>query len=126
MADCSAPNGPIRLKFYVVDGLGYGYKQCEFRGDASRYVSAAVEKQSKNRVAPVSTVCSLAPEILTSFSVKIFGGAKFMNHQVLYIKKNLRHSAITTSKDIKIGQPGPELRGVSKITRTFGHPVEPW
>ena len=53
----------------------------------------------------------------------IFGGAKFMKHQVLYIKKNLRHSAITTSKDIKIRQPGSELRGVSKFTRTFGHPV---
>ena len=24
-ADCSAPCGPIRLKFYVVNGLGYGY-----------------------------------------------------------------------------------------------------
>ena len=46
-----------------------------------------------------------------------------MKHQVLYIKKNLIHSAITTSKDIKIRQPGPELRGVSKKPRTFGHPV---
>ena len=24
-ADCSAPCGPIRPKFYVVSGLGYGY-----------------------------------------------------------------------------------------------------
>ena len=46
-----------------------------------------------------------------------------MKHQVLYIKKNLRHSAITTSKDIKIRQPGPELRGVSKCYSTVGHPV---
>ena len=53
----------------------------------------------------------------------IFWGAKFMKHQVPYIKKNLRHLAITTSKDIKIGQPGPELRGVSKCPRTCGHPV---
>ena len=53
----------------------------------------------------------------------IFGGAKFIKHQVLYIKKNLRHSAITTLKDIKIGQPGPEKRGVSKEPRTLNHPV---
>ena len=46
-----------------------------------------------------------------------------MKHKVLYIKKNLRHPAITTLKDIKISQPGPKLRGVSKCTRTFGHPV---
>ena len=63
-------------------------------------------------------------EILTLFSATIFGGAKFMKHQVLYIKKNLIHSAITTSKDIKIRQPGPELEGVSKCPRTFGHPVD--
>ena len=63
-------------------------------------------------------------EILTSFSATIFGGAKFMKHQVLYIKKNLSHSAITTSKDIKIRQPGPELEGVSKSPRTCGHPVD--
>ena len=44
---CSAPCGPIRLKFYVLDGLGYGHKGFEFRWDASRYVSAAVEKPSK-------------------------------------------------------------------------------
>ena len=47
-ADCSAPCGLIRLKFYVVDGLGHGYKQCEFRRDALRYMSAAVEKTIKN------------------------------------------------------------------------------
>ena len=47
-ADCSAPCGPIQPKFYVVDGLGYGHKRFEFRWDASRYVSAAVEKPSKN------------------------------------------------------------------------------
>ena len=46
-----------------------------------------------------------------------------MKHQVLYIKKNLRHSAITTSKDVKILQPGPEKRGVSKKPRTLNHPV---
>ena len=46
-----------------------------------------------------------------------------MIHQVLYIKKNLRHSAISTSKDIKIRQPGQELRGVLLWTRTCGHPV---
>ena len=63
-------------------------------------------------------------EILTSFSATILGGAKFIKYQVLYIKKNLRHSAITTSKDIKIGQPGPEKRGVSKYPRTLNHPVE--
>ena len=53
----------------------------------------------------------------------IFEGAKFMKLEVLYIKKNLRHSAITTSKDIKILQPGPEKRGVSKKPRTLNHPV---
>ena len=31
----------------MVDGLGYGHKPFEFRWDASRYVSAAVEKLSK-------------------------------------------------------------------------------
>ena len=40
-----------------------------------------------------------------------------MKHQVLYIKKNLIHSAITTSKDIKIRQPGPEKRGGGAIVR---------
>ena len=45
--DCSAPCELIQAKVYEVNGQGYGYKQCEFRGDASRYVSAAVEKQSK-------------------------------------------------------------------------------
>ena len=47
MADCSAPCWPIRLKFYMVGGLGYGHKWFEFRWDASRYVSAAVEKPPK-------------------------------------------------------------------------------
>ena len=46
-ADCSAPCGPIWLKFYVVNGLGYGYKQCKFRWGMSRYAGAAVEKLSK-------------------------------------------------------------------------------
>ena len=45
----------------------------------------------------------------------IFGDAKFMKYQVLYIKKNLRHSPITTSKDIKIRQPGPKLRGCQNV-----------
>ena len=54
----------------------------------------------------------------------MYEGAKFMKHQVLYIKKNLILSTFTTSKDIKIRQPGPELRGVSKYPRTFGHPVD--
>ena len=46
-ADCSAPCGPIQLKFYVVNGLGYGYKRCEFSRHASRYAGAAAEKPAK-------------------------------------------------------------------------------
>ena len=42
---------------------------------------------------------------------------------VLYIKKNLPHRSITTSKYIKIRQPRPEIEGVSKITLTVRHPV---
>ena len=30
-------------------------------------------------------------------------------------QKNLRHSAITTAKDIKIRQPGPKLRGCQNV-----------
>ena len=47
VADCSAPCGPIRLKFYVLNGLGYGYKRCEFSRYASRYAGAAAEKPAK-------------------------------------------------------------------------------
>ena len=46
-ANCSAPCGPIRLKFYVVNGLGYGYKRCEFSRYALRYAGAAAEKPAK-------------------------------------------------------------------------------
>ena len=46
-ADCSAPCGPIWLKFCVVNRLEYGYKPFKFRWDPSWYVGAAVEKPSK-------------------------------------------------------------------------------
>ena len=72
---------------------------------------------------PLSRSLQWISDILTLFWATLFGGAKFMKHRVLYIKKNLRVSTFTTSKDIKIHQSGPELRGVSKCTRTFGHPV---
>ena len=35
------------MKFYVVNGLEYGYKPFKFRWDVSRYVGAAVEKPLK-------------------------------------------------------------------------------
>ena len=44
LADCSA-FGPIRPKFYVVNRLGYGYKQCEFHQAGSRYAGAAAKKR---------------------------------------------------------------------------------
>ena len=47
VADCSATCGLIWLKFYEVDGLGYGYEQCEFHWEASRYARAAAEKTGK-------------------------------------------------------------------------------
>ena len=43
---------------------------------------------------------------------------------VLYLKKNHPYSAITTSKDFVIGPPRHEKSGVSKLSRTFGHPVD--
>ena len=46
-----------------------------------------------------------------------------MKHKVLYIKKNLRLSPFSTSKGFAIHQHWPEKRGVSKISRTCGHPV---
>ena len=46
-ADCSAPCGATWLKSYVVNGLGYGYKRCEFCWGESRYAGAAVEKLAK-------------------------------------------------------------------------------
>ena len=46
-ADYSAPREPIRLKFHVVDCLGYGYKLCEFHWGTSRYAGAVAEKLSK-------------------------------------------------------------------------------
>ena len=46
-ADCSAPCGPIRPKFYVVNGLEYGYWPCEFRWAGSRYAGAVTEKRIK-------------------------------------------------------------------------------
>ena len=87
-----------------------------------KILARSVHRGPSNQPRPQSTrlkmvkmvsFCEIC-EILTSFSAMIFGGAKFIKHQVLYIKKNLRHSAISTSKDIKIGQLGPEKRGVSK------------
>ena len=39
-ADCSAPCGPIRTKFFVVNRLGYGYWPCEFCWAGSRYAGA--------------------------------------------------------------------------------------
>ena len=96
-----------------------------------KILARSVHRGPSNQPRPQSTwlkmvkifsFCEIC-EILTSFSAMIFGGAKFIKHQVLYIKKNLRHSAISTSKDIKIGQPGPEKRGVSKYPRTLNHPV---
>ena len=44
-------------------------------------------------------------------------------HMTIMHEKNLKPSTFTTSKDIKICQPWPEKRGVSKYTRTFAHPV---
>ena len=93
-----------------------------------KILARSVHRGPSNQPRPRSTQVKMAKivsfcEILTLFSATIFGGAKFKKHQVLYIKKNLRHSAISTSKDIKIGQPGPEKRGVSKYPRTLNHPV---
>ena len=48
-AYCSAPGGPIGLKFCVVNGLEYGYKPFKFCWDVSRYVGVAVEKPSKTK-----------------------------------------------------------------------------
>ena len=53
-ADCSGLCGPIRLKFYVVNRLGYGYKQCKFCRGALRYASAAVENRQKPMLFAVS------------------------------------------------------------------------
>ena len=47
IGDCSAAYGPIWLKFYEVDGLGYGYELCEFHWGVSRYSGAAAEKPAK-------------------------------------------------------------------------------
>ena len=46
-----------------------------------------------------------------------------MKHKILYIKKNLRLSPFSTSKGFVIHQHWPEKRGVSKMSRTCGHPV---
>ena len=46
-ADCSAPCGPIWPKFYVMNGLGFGYKRCEFCWAGLRYAGAAAEKLAK-------------------------------------------------------------------------------
>ena len=47
VADCSAPCGPIRLKFYVVNGLGYGYWWWKFCWGTLRYAVVAAEKLVK-------------------------------------------------------------------------------
>ena len=44
-------------------------------------------------------------------------------HMTIMHQKNLIPSTFTTSKDIKIRQPGPEKWGVSKYTQTCGHPI---
>ena len=46
-ADFSAPGGPIWPKLYVVNGLRYGYKQCEFCWGVSRYAEAVAENPTK-------------------------------------------------------------------------------
>ena len=43
--------------------------------------------------------------------------------EVVYLKKNLAQFGLSTPKDFMICPPSSEKRGVSKITRTFGHPV---
>ena len=44
VANCSGTCWQIWLKFYVVNGLGYGYERFEFRWGAMRYVRAVAEK----------------------------------------------------------------------------------
>ena len=46
-ANCSAPCGPIRPKFHVVNGLGYGYGPCKFSWAGSRYVGRVAKKPVK-------------------------------------------------------------------------------
>ena len=46
-ADSSSPCGPCQPKFYVMSGLGYGYRLCEFCWALSRYSEAAFEKLVK-------------------------------------------------------------------------------
>ena len=47
-----------------------------------------------------------------------------MYPRVLYTKQNLRPPTLIPKNMSLIRQPMPEIRGVSKYSRTEGHPVD--
>ena len=105
VANCSAPCGPIWPKFHVENGNDANFVW-PGRGTWEQWPKNRNEQQVIQ-----AKIADYDYKLTQNISHNIQSPMK-PYQAVSYIKKNLRHSAITTSKYIKFHRPCPEIRGV--------------